>query len=83
MPYSPGQHKVICQRCGFTRLSGDCSREPKTGLFVCRDTCLDQRHPLDTPPQALGERQSVTNHFPENMDNVTFINPGDNKASDL
>lgn len=85
MPYYPGQHKVICERCGFTRLSNECAREPKTGFFVCKDTCLDQWHPQDKPIFGLGEMQSVQDHFPENItgEQPVYLNPGDNTVDEL
>ena len=83
MPYFKGQHKVVCERCGFTRLSNDCAREPKTGFFVCKDTCLDQWHPQDKPIFGLGEMQNVQDHFPESVRGIPpSVEPGDITAAD-
>jgi hypothetical protein len=79
MPYTSGQHKVCCQRCGFNIESSEARTEPKTNLIVC-DKCFDPRHPLDRPIHGLGEKQAVTSlHSPEYLRAIspTFLTPGE------
>ena len=59
MPYVPGACKVVCQRCGFDKISFDTQVEPRTGLRVCKD-CLDPTMPqdiCDAPP--VGEDNMI------------------------
>jgi len=44
-------------------------------LFVCNDTCYEEKHPHYTDPKPLGEKQSVPVHRPEPEE--TFIDPAD------
>ena len=42
-------------------------------LFVCADTCWEEKHPQFTDPKPLGEKQSVPVHRSEPEE--IFINP--------
>jgi len=48
-------------------------------LFVCADTCWEEKHPQYTDPKPLGEKQSVPVHRPEPEENfiTTPITPDD------
>ena len=43
--FKPGQHWVICDRCGFAVREGDAVQE-WNGLVVCKDD-FEPRHPQD------------------------------------
>lgn len=61
--YYPGDHLVICDRCGTKRYRSDCKKEWQ-GHIVCTDTCWEPRHPQDiTPPYRL-DRQWVDDNRP-------------------
>jgi len=75
MPYFPGDHKVICDRCGFVKLRSVCRFDGNnTSLLVC-PSCYDPKHPQDRPIHGKGEKQRVANPRPEKEDifiDVTF-----------
>lgn len=52
-----GSWNVTCMRCGVKRKNYDIAKE-WTGLLVCRDKCLDFRHPQDFV-RAVKDDQSV------------------------
>ena len=58
MSYKPGDYLVICDQCGFKRFASDC-RMTWNKLFVCSDTCWEEKHPQYTDPKPLGEKQNV------------------------
>jgi len=58
MSYKPGDYKVTCDRCGFTRLASEC-KMTWDGWFVCMDTCWEPKHEQFNPPKPLGEQQTV------------------------
>jgi len=64
MAYHPGDHYVICDQCGFRRLASEC-RMQWDGLFVCADTCYDEKHPQHKEPTGLHEKQTVKIKRPE------------------
>ena len=74
MTYKPGDYLVICDRCGFQSYASEC-RMTWDKLFVCADTCWEEKHPHYSDPKPLGEKQSVPVHRPE-PDEV-FIDPTD------
>jgi len=79
MTYYPGKHKVICDRCGFERMSDEVRKE-WTGLIVCRDTCWEPKHP-QLEIKAKRDNQSVKDARPESE--FHFLSPGDVTADDL
>jgi hypothetical protein len=73
MPYKPGDYLVICDQCGFERYASDC-RMTWDNLFVCEDTCWEEKHPQYTDPKPLGEKQNVpVNRSPELYDMVDTV----------
>lgn len=45
--YDPGNHWVVCMRCGFDYRANEIVKDKqKPGLLVCRD-CFDGRHPQE------------------------------------
>lgn len=74
MAYVVGDYLVICDRCGFQRLASEC-RMTWDNLFVCADTCFEEKHPQYTEPKPLGEKQNVPVHRPKQDEN--FIDPSD------
>ena len=72
MAYHVGDYKVICDICGFERLSSEC-KMTWNNLFVCADTCYEDKHPQYTDPKPLGEKQKVPVHRPEPEE--VFIDP--------
>jgi len=68
MSYHPGDHYVICDQCGFRRLASEC-RMQWDGLFVCADTCYDEKHPLLFQTRQGYEKQNVRIRRPEGEDN--------------
>jgi hypothetical protein len=72
MAYKPGDYLVTCDQCGFQRYASDC-RMTWNNLFVCADTCWEEKHPQYVDPKPLGEKQSVPVHRPEPLE--VFINP--------
>lgn len=74
MSYRPGDYLVICDRCGFERFATDC-RMTWDNLFVCEDTCWEEKHPHYSDPKPKGEKQSVPVHRPE--PDETFIDTSD------
>jgi hypothetical protein len=67
MAYRPGDHFVICDRCGFRRYASDC-RMTWDNFFVCADTCWEPKHEMFSPPKPLNEKQKVSPHRPESED---------------
>lgn len=63
----PGDHYVICDRCGFKRYRSDCVKT-WDNLIVCGDTCDDgPRSPLDMP-ESRADFQGVADARPERDD---------------
>lgn len=79
MTYYSGKHLVICDRCGFKKLSDEVRKE-WTGLIVCRDTCWEPKHP-QLLTRAVRDNQAVRDARPEPTDH--FLSPGDVTADDL
>lgn len=44
--HQPGNHWMVCDRCGFDRRLAEMRKE-WTGLWVCEDKCWESRHPQD------------------------------------
>ncbi len=74
MTYKPGDYLVICDQCGFERYASECQMT-WDNLFVCSNTCFEEKHPHYTDPKPLGEKQSVPVSRPEPEE--TFIDPAD------
>ena len=55
-----GDHWTVCDRCGFTRRKSECGSEPKTGFWVCKDTCMDMPHPQQYRTPIKPDDQRVT-----------------------
>lgn len=64
-----GKWLVLCQRCGFKRTNDEVARE-WTGLLVCKDTCLEPRHPQEFV-RPRPDAQAVPFTAPEPAD--TFV----------
>lgn len=64
MPYIKGDHKVCCDRCGFTRLRSQC-KKTWDGLIVCYHGCWEPRNPQDYKVRGLRDNQSVKDPRPE------------------
>ena len=63
-----GSWNLICQRCGVKRKNYDIEKE-WTGLFVCRDKCLDFRHPQDFVRPTIDDTSvPFTSHPPTDGD---------------
>ena len=75
----PKMWKVICQRCGFERYNHECAME-WTGLFVCKDTCWDARHPQDYV-RGVPDDQTVPIARPEAAD--VFLTDNQVQPEDL
>lgn len=73
MTYRPGDYLVICDQCGFQRYASEC-RMTWDKLFVCTDTCWEEKHPQYTDPKPLGEKQSVPVHRSESNENFIDLN---------
>lgn len=73
-----GKWHVICDRCGFSRVNTEVTKEPWTNLMVCKDTCWEPRHPQEfIRPRA--DDQSVPFTRPEPADtfiDVTYVDTG-------
>lgn len=68
MSYIAGDYLVICDQCGFQKHASEC-RMSWDGLFVCADTCWEEKHPQYTEPKPLGEKQKVPVYRPELVEN--------------
>ena len=68
MPYKAGDYLVICDQCGFQRLASEC-RMTWDNLFVCSDTCWEEKHEQYNDPKPLGEKQKVPVYRPEPDEN--------------
>lgn len=55
-----GDHWTTCDRCGFTFRKSECTYEPKTGFWVCKEDCLDQPHPQQYRTPIKPDNQQVT-----------------------
>ncbi len=73
MIYKAGDYLVICDQCGFQRYASEC-RMSWDGLFVCADTCWEEKHPHYTEPKPLGEKQKVPVYRPEVSENFVDLN---------
>lgn len=80
MPYKSGDHYCICDICGFRRYASE-MRMTWNNLFVCADTCYEEKHPQYTDPKPLYEKQRVAIHRPEKPD--VFLALGDVTPDDL
>lgn len=76
MAYQPGNHWVICDRCGFKYRRSETQME-WTGLIVCKE-CWDPKPVYPTSPV---DKQAVDNPRPRQTDK--FVDPGDIKPEDL
>ena len=77
--YRPGDHYVICDRCGFKKHASQASRD-WNGLVVCFED-LDGRHPQD---YVRGKKDVMAAHDPVRPENTdTFLAVGDVTADDL
>ena len=47
-----GTWNVMCQRCGFKRKAYDIAKD-RSGILVCRDTCLDPREQIPSRARSL------------------------------
>ena len=66
MTYRSGDHLVLCDRCGFTRLRSQCRKE-WTGSLVCTKGCWEPKHPqLTIKPRK--DMQAVKDARPEPTD---------------
>ena len=63
--YRPGDHLVICDRCGSKKYASEAKKE-WTGLLVCHP-CWDPRHPQDLVRGRV-DRQAVKDARPEAAD---------------
>lgn len=79
MTWRKGDHRVICDRCGFKRWSSETAME-WTGMRVCKIECYETRHPQDFV-RAKADNQSVPNPRPEATD--SFLSVGDVTVDDL
>ena len=70
--YKPGDYLVICDQCGFQRYASEC-RMTWDNLFVCADTCWEEKHPHYSDPKPLGESQKVPVHRPELINNFISL----------
>ncbi len=63
--YIPGNHWVICDRCGMKRRRSKCRFDgDNPALLVCTE-CYDPEHPhITNPPKGLGETQRVDDPRP-------------------
>jgi hypothetical protein len=67
-----GSFNRICDRCGRKRKARDTALE-WTGLMVCTDGCLEERHPQDFV-KGVADQQGVPLPRPEGTDTfVTFL----------
>lgn len=73
MVYVPGDHKAVCDICGFTRLRSE-MRMNYNKMFVCADTCWEPRHEQYIEPTGRHERQHVDISRPES-DPVFITDP--------
>ena len=63
MAYHPGNHLVLCDRCGLKKLRTECRKE-WTGLLVCANTCWESKHPQLTV-KSKKDMQAVRDARPE------------------
>lgn len=77
--YRPGDHYVICDRCGLKKRRSDC-KKTWDKLIVCAATCFEERHPQDTV-RAVKEHPGVKDARPESAD--VFLSRGQITAADL
>jgi len=77
--YIPGDHYVICDRCGWKKRRSEVRKE-WTGSIVCADPCYDPPHPQDNIRPKM-EKQSVKNARPEAED--VFITEAPVDGSEL
>lgn len=80
MVYLPGDYLVICDQCGIQKYASEC-RMTWDNLFVCADTCYEEKHPQYKTPTGLHEKQKVNIRRPEPEPN--FLEPGDVTPEDL
>ena len=66
-----GAWNMICMRCGVKRKNYDIEKE-WTGLLVCREKCLDHRHPQDFV-RGVKDDQSVPYTAPEPTDTYVSV----------
>lgn len=58
MSYLPGENKVACDRCGFTRLASEC-RMTWDGWLVCFPECWEEKHPALQPHKLSPDRTTA------------------------
>ena len=56
MSYKPGDNYVQCDQCGFKRLASEC-KMTWNNLFVCKDTCWEEKHPALIPRKIMPDKQ--------------------------
>lgn len=61
--YKPSENWVSCDICGFKRYASEC-RYTWNNLFVCADTCFEDKHPSLTPPKVPSDRIMAKNIRP-------------------
>lgn len=79
MTYIPGNHFLICDRCGF-KIRRSQARKTWDGLMVCAKRCWEPRHPLDRVKVRI-DKQWVRDPRPRPAD--VFLEAGDVSADDL
>ena len=77
--YIPGDHYVICDRCGFKYRRSQCTLDHE-GLMVCISKCFEPQHPQEYI-KIVPERIVVDDPRPRKED--VFLEPGDVTEDDL
>lgn len=80
MAYIPGDNNVICDICGRKRKKSETGMSYGTGdlpVFVaCLDGCVDQRHPLNSPPPVFLDPIPVKDPRPDTLVNIYPLDSG-------
>lgn len=69
--YYPGDHLVICDRCGFKVYRSQCRKE-WNGWLTC-DKCWEPRHPQELMPPSRLDRQGVEDNRPRPTDDFDTL----------
>lgn len=77
--YKPGEHYVICDRCGLKKRRSEC-KKTWDNLIVCALTCFEERHPQDVITSRK-ESAGVKDTRPEATD--VFLTRGQITVDDL
>jgi hypothetical protein len=74
--YRPGDHLVVCDRCGFTIWSSE-AKKTWDGLIVCPED-WEPRHPQDFV-RGRDDKQSVPDPrpYPDDVFITTLVTPDD------